>query len=342
MVDLAFVDMFASIDHTQITGRALGASEYQMYKLVASLGTACFNTGSGPRTVDGVSYDNIERASFEPGIVILLMRSYPYTNRPLIQKLAGHDLILWVQDTPNDSLVDRSHTAIAAAKAEVLANPRLRFVANSQLCRKQIIDYFGPEFDVGRVTVIPNVVYTDEFVKESVSVNMNRLVYASAWIKGIEGVIALYDYIFRNDPDFCLTLMNPGYDAMERYTGLLADMKRKYGSRVEVLGPRSRLEFSRVVAGSLCTMTARFSETFGCIFAESLELGTPVIADICSGAVREYAGEEAVVDYGRPAQVLERLQSLRAVRPTVSMPAGYTADIVLEAWRSLLDKLRHE
>jgi glycosyltransferase involved in cell wall biosynthesis len=340
MPNLVFVDTFANIDHTQITGRALGASEHQMYKLVASLGTACFNTGNGPRTIDGVLYDNIERAAFGSDAVILLMRSYPYTNRSLVQKLAGHDLILWVHDTPNDSLVDRSYTSIAAAKAEVLANPRLRFVANSQLCRKQLIDYFGPEIDVGRVTVIPNTVHVDEFVKAPVTVDLSRLVYASAWVKGIEGVITLYDYIFRNDPDFHLTLMNPGYDNMERYKGLLADMKRKYGSRVEVLGPQSRAEFSRVVAGSLCTMTARFSETFGCVFAESLALGTPVVADVCSGAVREFAGEEAIVDYGNPAAVLARVVALRAARPMVSLPAGYDAETVVAAWRALLANLR--
>jgi hypothetical protein len=63
------------------------------------------------------------------------------------------------------------------------------------------------------------------------------------------------------------------------------------------------------------------------------------VADVCSGAVREFAGEEAIVDYGKPDSVLARLVALRAVRPTVTLPAGYDAETVVTAWRSLLANL---
>jgi glycosyltransferase involved in cell wall biosynthesis len=253
--------------------------------------------------------------------------------------LAGHVILQWIQDTPGDHLVDRTYTGVAAAKAEVLANPQHYFIANSQTCRRQLLEYFGSAIE-DRIFVIPNALYTDEFAPDLPTVvDHNRIVYASAWIKGIEGVIAVFDYVFRHDPDFRLTLMNPGYDNMDRYKGLIADIKRKYRDRVEILGPQSRADFSRIVAGSLCTMSARFSETFGCIFAESLALGTPVVADVHSGAVREYAGDESIVDYGSPETVLARLRALRSNRVCAGLPAEYRVEPVIQQWRDLLTKL---
>jgi glycosyltransferase involved in cell wall biosynthesis len=333
------IDTLSSIDHEQIRGRAVGASEYQFYRLVAEMGSSCYNSGSGPRQVGNIIYDNIGNAVIPEGAIVLLMRSYPYVVRDLVAKLAGHVIVHWVHDTPGDHLVDRTRTDVAAAKAEVLANPNHYFVANSQTCRRQLIEYFGPTIE-GRVFVIPNALYTDEFATDlPTTVDNNRIVYASAWVKGIEGVITAFDYVFRHDPDFRLTLMNPGYDNMDRYKGLIADIQRKYRGRVEILGAQSRAEFSRVVAGSLCTMTARFSETFGCVFAESLALGTPVIADVHSGAVHEFVGFESIVDYGAPETVLTRLRALRSDRRCPSLPMEYRAEPVMQQWRDLLAKL---
>jgi glycosyltransferase involved in cell wall biosynthesis len=333
------IDTLSDIDHEQIKGRAIGASEYQLYRLVAAMGSACYNNGPGPRSVDGISYDNIKNADIPAGAIVLLMRSYPYASRDLVKKLEGHTIIQWLQDTPGDHLVDRTYTGVAAARAEILENPRHYFVANSQTCRRQLLEYFGDAIEE-RVFTIPNALYMDEFATDlPTTVDLNRIVYASAWVKGIEGVIDVFDYVFRHDPDFRLTLMNPGYDNAARYEPLLADVRDRYDARVEVLGPKSRAEFSRVVAGSLCTISARFSETFGCIFAESLALGTPVLADTSSGAVCEYAGEESIVDYGQPATVLERLRSLREARVCRALPESYSVDAVMQAWRDLLAKL---
>jgi glycosyltransferase involved in cell wall biosynthesis len=333
------VDTLSDIDHEQIKGRALGASEYQFYRLVESFGTACYNNGPGPRYVGNILYDNLANAEIPENAIVLLMRTYPYTNRTLTTKLTDHILIQWVHDTPGDHLVDRTYTEIAAAKAAVLGNARHYFVANSQSCGRQLLEYFGPTI-ADRMFVIPNALYVDEFATDlPTSVDLNRIVYASAWCKGVAGVIAVFDYVFRNDPDFRLTLMNPGYDNMAQYEGFLADIRGRYGSRLEVLGPQSRLEFSRIVASSLCTMTARFNETFGCVFAESLALGAPVVADIHSGAVREYAGEESIVDYSHPENVLERLHSLRSNRVCRPLSNEYRVDAVMLAWHTLLAKL---
>ncbi len=336
------IDTLSDVDHEQIKGRAIGASEYQFYRLVAEMGTACYNNGPGTRCIGNIPYDVVGNAKIPHNAIVLLMRAYPYANRDLISKLTGRVIIQWIQDTPGDHLVDRTYTGVAAAKAEVLANPRHYFVANSQTCRRQLIEYFGPAI-TERIFVIPNALYTDEFASDlPTTVDHNRIVYASAWIKGVEGVIAVFDHVFRNDPDFRLTLMNPGYDNMDRYKGLIADMKRKYSDRVEILGPQSRAEFSRVVAGSLCTMSARFSETFGCIFAESLALGTPVVADVCSGAVREYAGDESIVDFGNPDTVLSALRRLRNNRPAVSLSQMYLPECIYKSWKELLHTIAYD
>ncbi len=332
------IDTLSDVDHEKIKGRAIGASEYQFYRLVAEMGSACYNNGN-QHQVGNIPYDNLSNADIPPGAIVLLMRSYPYSRRDLVTKITGHPILQWIQDTPGDHLVDRTNTSVAAAKAEVLANSQHYFVANSQTCRHQLLEYFGPAVE-GRVFVIPNALYTDEFATDlPTDIDHNRIVYASAWVKGIEGVIGVFDYVFRHDPDFRLTLMNPGYDNMERYKGLVAGIKRKYRDRVEILGPRSRADFSRIVAGSLCTISARFSETFGCIFAESLALGTPVVADVHSGAVREYAGEESIVDYSAPETVLARLVGLRSDRVCARLPAEYHVEPVMQQWRDLLAKL---
>jgi glycosyltransferase involved in cell wall biosynthesis len=75
-----------------------------------------------------------------------------------------------------------------------------------------------------------------------------------------------------------------------------------------------KYDYAILVRSSLCVLTTTYQETFGCVFSESYYLGTPVIADIRSGAVKEIIDNNYIVNYDNPSEIYSKIKKLQIIR----------------------------
>ena len=348
MKNLVVIDTTSSLTHETIRGRPLGASEYQLYALVEELASympvKVYNQRAGGAMIDGIVYGGLGDISLNRNSVVVALRYYPTAHPAVEERIRDHPVYVWAQDVAGPWLVagPGAQAVDAAVVASIAARSNVRFVSPSRFNKERIHEFFaaaGSPLSDDRCVVVYSALYDAEFTKADIVRNPRVLFYGSAWMKGVEAVGQLFAHIHAKDPSFKLLLANPGYDDAQRYEGFLQEVNARFGDAVTVLGPLSRHDFSCVVKSALVVLTPRFAETFGCVFAESLALGTPVIADIHSGAVREFAGEAAVISYDDPDAVYRRLVELREGGPaaTVSLGDAFRLPAVIARWRGLID-----
>lgn len=371
MEPLIFIDITKSLDHEQVKKTAIGASEYQFYSLINKLQhdykITCYNKSMGS-IVGNVKYKNFEKDlcvdDIHPGITIIITRHLLDFESKSYQKIKRNKMYVWWHDyvCSRDSPMSRCPFLVnykgekkqkyenimdkQSFKQDILqeytSNKNIQHIFNSNFTQKEF-NGFLKNFDVyieqGRQHVIYNAMYTELFVKrpDQSEINVNQIVYASAWTKGINIVLNVFQYICQNDPYFTLTLMSPGYE-WESVQKLIPQINEIFKGRVQVIGPQNKENYSRILGTSLCTLTGRFPETFGCVFAESYYMGTPVLADVTTGAVKEIIGHENVVNFDDVKEILTRLQKMRDKRKSmnVQLKEPFTEQYILKQWKYLL------
>jgi hypothetical protein len=301
-----------------------------------------------------MNYGKILNLEINTEDIIIIQRMFP-TDIKILNKILYNQIYFWIHDLVEDKIfLDNNKKFIEyfnnnPKKFLHLLNvnfveKNINFVLNSNFTKKIFIDYFK-KFDIvideNNINVIYNILYEDDFIKTKytyqATINMYNLVYASAWQKGVWDVLKLFDFILLKDENFRLTLLSPGYD-LEGFKQYQIDLHKKYGDKIIILGQLNKEEYSKVIKSSLCVLTSKFSETFGCVFAESLYLGTPVIGDINSGAVPEIVGSKNIVNYDNLDQFYEKLMEIKNNRNTtnVVLDEKFSFDHNYNFWLNLL------
>jgi glycogen synthase len=286
--------------------------------------------------------------------IIIIQRMFP-SDIQILNKILYNQIYFWIHDLVEDNIfLDNNKKFIKyfknnQKKLKHLLNinfieKNIYFILNSNFTKKIFIDYFN-KFDIiideNKIKVIYHILYEDEFIKikynYKTTINLYDLVYASAWQKGIWDVIKLFDLILSKDEKFKLILLSPGYD-LEGFKQYQIDLKKKYGDKIVILGPINKVEYSKIIKSSLCVLTSKFSETFGCVFAESLYLGTPVIGDINSGAVPEIIGSNNIVNYDNLDQFYEKLMEIKNNRNIINFDLNdkFSFEYNYNLWLKLL------
>jgi glycosyltransferase involved in cell wall biosynthesis len=337
MKKIIFVDYTSSYTHINVKNRSIGASEYQLYNLIETLSKYvniyCFNH-LGYVKIDNVIYDNFTKLinfEIDENDVIVFQRFLPY-DKLLLNKISKNKKILWIHDIAGFSIFMRNdHTEIKKHSHETLKNNILlpiqddstfQFICNSNNC-KNLFDKFLSGFNIKmndeRIFIIYNILYDFELiVDKSIKPDKNNIVYASAWGKGVEKVVELFDYIYKKNNNIKLTLLSPGYD-YNHYQGYINTLKNKYGDQINILGPINKIEYSKVMRSTCCVFSPSFNETFGCVFSESYHFGTPVIADKMSGAVCEIIGTNNIVNYNNSEEVYNKFIEIQKNRDDLNI-----------------------
>lgn len=184
-----------------------------------------------------------------------------------------------------------------------------------------------------QLTYINNPV-TAHISKENLpSVDINKLIFTSSYIKGLKGTLSLFEEVRRHPElkDLKLYVANPGY--LPNY-----DVS-KY-ENVVMLGSMKPEELYKEMASSLCLFTANrlFPETFGLVFAEANALGVPFIAHPF-GALRALYKDPAhnfqLLDTFETGLIAQTLLKWRKNRPVVAMPEEFSLDKVVSRWYNL-------
>ena len=360
--NIIFVDYTSSHTHSSIKNRPIGASEYQFYNLIEKLSNYthiyCYNFMEKIIKIDNITYDNfnnfVDHISNDD--IIIFQRFLP-NNQIILNKIQNNKVYLWIHDITASSLFLRNDTTLINYYANnnnniqfkkdylnnIQTNKNYNFIYNSLFCKK-LFEEFLLKYDIvieeNRNHLIYNILYEEELktTNEINKININNIVYASAWQKGIEKVISIFDFIYEKDNSTTLTLMSPGYD-YHNFKDYEQKLKNKYKDNIVILGPVTKQEYAQVIKTACCVISSTFQETFGCVFAESYYLGTPVIADNKSGAVVEIIGQENIINYNNYNEVYNKFIEIKRNRNkfTIQLDEKFLLDYNLKLWKGLLN-----
>jgi glycosyltransferase involved in cell wall biosynthesis len=260
----------------------------------------------------------------------------PNINGKIYNKIKNNKIILWIHDLVEKYVFmfdynekERNYyNDNNLLKNEVLKefyeNKNINFVFVSKFIKEKFKNYFiNNNFNIeeSRLNVIYNILYEEEYINiknQDIPVNKNYITYASAWQKGIGSVIKVFKYAKKNDNNLKLVLLSPGYD-WDNWTSYVNELKDKYGEDVIIHGPVNKEEYSKIVKSSLLVLSTTFEETFGCVFAESYYLGTPVIADYRSGAVKEIIDNNYIVNFDDKKETLKKIMEIKNNRENIKI-----------------------
>lgn len=224
---------------------------------------------------------------------------------------------LWLHDLPSRELV-RALPILTTASA---------LVCVSNWHRVQTIEALKSGGFSGGVPIITayNPV-EDSLVPNETPINKDRLAFISSPHKGLSNALSVFSALRRFNPNFTLSVANPGYYFQE--------IGKQEG--VFDVGPLSYPMAMQLLRSSLCLFTPNFvyPETFGRVFAEANAVGTPVLTHGI-GAAYEVLDrpDQEIVDCHNPKEVVERVMSwYNGGRPTVRVKKEFKLSNVLNTW----------
>ena len=332
MCKLYFFEPTSECTYEDVISKPIGGSEFQVYNLINELSIyfECyvFNHSTEEKKVRNVFYNHYTKL-FEDGFiddnVMIICHRRP---EPKIREIYKKNKMILVVHDLEDML--------SKYRDFILQDTNLYIACNSEFSRDFVIPKEVGNVDHNRVSVIYNIFYPLLFTKSNPVIKKHQLIYASAWQKGIEKIIRIFDYILSRNQDFKLILLSPGYDwnNFEKYR---EELSEKYGDSIKILGPQQKDSYVNLMEESLCVFAPDFRETFGCIFAEASYLGTPTIGSVNSGAVREIVGDEYMVNYNNCEEVYVLLEKIYNNRPTVRLNEKFMLKSNIDNWLKLLE-----
>lgn len=352
---LIFIDITSNLNHTNILNKAIGASEYQCYNLIKQLSNSyniiCYNHNHTDNIIDNIQYkhfNEIQHDNIDINTTIILQRFIPDINKDLYNKIKNNKIFVWIHDVYCDGPITFNYnkevpTDISLIHNEIYHNKNINFICVSEHCKSILLNYFSKNnifIETNRVNVIYNILYNEEFnnVKDiDLIVNKKYITYASAWQKGIEQIIKIFDELLKVDNEFILVLLNPGYD-WNNFKCYADTLKEKYGNNIIIHGPINKNEYAKIIKESLLVLSSTFNETFGCVFAESYYLGTPVIADYRSGAVKEIIDNTCIVNYDNKQETIEKILYIKQNRENINVQLDdkFMVEPNINLWKQLL------
>ena len=318
----------------------------------------CYNNTLSEIKLDNIIYkpiNSILNDEISNDDIIIIQRFLPNPYKKIFEKIKNNKIYMWIHDLPEPYVFLHEYSDIFQTNVidintyvnkilkiyEIYKN--INFIFVSIFSKNKYIDYFNNfhiHIDSSRMNVIYNILYEDEFseIKNTdIEVKYDNIVYASAWHKGIYDIINLFEYILSKNNNFRLILMSPGYE-YEKFKNYVDELKNKFGNHIVIHGPLNKYEYAKIIKESLCVLTSKFQETFGCVFAESYYLGTPVIADIHSGALNEIIDNDFIIDYNDKEKCYNKILFLKNNRHNINIclddkfKLKYNSDL----WKTLL------
>lgn len=248
----------------------------------------------------------------DPGIYIAAKQEHPD---------AKH--YLWMHDVVSGPYRD--------IMLKFLTGQAVHMICMSEFHKINIIEALKDEARQGkmRVTRIYGPM-ADYCVKTTSDYDPYKLVFFSSPHKGLDYVLQLFQMLRNLDPKFTLYIANPGYFKSQEN---LPEGCISVGS----LPHRDLID--RHVRGSLCTFypNISFPETFGLVMAESVSVGTPVIAHKIGAASEVLDHPHMVMDCVDYKAVVDRVISWKnGARPVVAPRWEFSMQQIMKEWKRLL------
>lgn len=360
---LIFIDITTNLDHHSIKNRAIGASEYQLYNLIEKLSNnyqiICYNNKENITKIDNIIYKSWKKDLINDEIdintKIVIQRMFPNFYSEIYNKIKYNKIFLWVHDLTEKRVFlfnyneeeRKLYDDIKLYKNNILKifyeNKNINYIFVSNFIKEKFKNYFNNnDFNIedNRLNIIYNILYEDEYLNiknQQITVNKNYITYASAWQKGISHVVNIFEYIRKYDNELKLVLLSPGYD-WDKFKNYADELKNTYGDNIIIHGPVNKAQYAKIIKESMVVLTTTFQETFGCVFAESYYLGTPVVADYRSGAVKEIIDNNYIVNFDNKNETIEKILYIKNNRENfnVKLNNKFMFEYNINLWLNLL------
>jgi glycosyltransferase involved in cell wall biosynthesis len=321
-------------NHRDIVKEGSGASELLFYRTIFALSSffdiTIYNYGEST-VLDGIQYihftfENLSFIKNITGSTVVIQRYFDKAIQ-LHKTNSTNHYIIWSHDyMEHSSSILRNEYTYEELNAYI-SNNYIDVVAVSQFHKKNLLSYM-PTITVH---TIYNALFPDLYTKhDNIPINKNHIVFASNWGKGLDRVIHIGREYYTINPEFRLRLIKPSY------CNWTPDLS--HYPFIELIGCiKDKNEYCRLMQSCLCVLTTSYPETFGCVFAEALHIGVPVIADkSVSAGYLEFVSPTHQCNFNHPSEVITLIEQFRVNVPEISLPDHLYCDEIMKDWRELL------
>ncbi len=319
------------LNHTIIKEKGYGASEFQFYMIakelsLKGLNITIFNSSNIDSVYDNIlyrKYSDIENGkNINNSAIVVFMRMFKEIHM-LLRNFNKDNIYIWSED-----YVHSQHNPpylVDINTINTIRENNIKIITVSEFHKNNIVSVFN--INPLNVTVIYNALYSSIFINDDIDINKNNIVFASAWSKGLDKIIYLFDALHARHSHFKLVLMRPNYNR-DIYS------QRNYIELLDTVD--SKEEYSKIIKSSLCVLTSEYPETFGCVFAEAYHLGTPVIATNIRNGLHEFIDNSYTCNFNNPTEFINLVEKIYNNRPCVKLDEKFYDTAIIHQWHNLL------
>jgi glycosyltransferase involved in cell wall biosynthesis len=323
-------------NHKKIQTSGSGASEVLFYMTAYKLSTlfkvTVFNRDA-PIKIQNVNYvflpDNMNPNIEDIHDSIVIVQRHFYIAADLHKINPSNKYFVWSHDYLENDSSNLFKNYSYDDMNQYLSKNNIPVISVSNFHKNNVL--------VKMPNVVVNVIYnalfpelykTDDTVTNSP--DKNNIVFASNWGKGLDRVLNIGQEYYKANPNFKLILMKPSYCEWE------PDFSNY--PFIKCLGNiKDKGEYCKIIQNSLCVLTTTFPETFGCVFAEALHLGVPVIGDNSINAgFHEIIDKEYMCNFNNLEKVVSKIEKVKNNNPKVSLDDMFYEKSVIQKWINLL------
>lgn len=320
-------------NHQSIIDDGSGASEFLFYLTIKSLSRhfniVVYNRDS-PCKIDDIEYrflpDNMN-LDIDNNSVVIVQRHFSILI-DLHKANPSNKYILWSHDYLHSKFNNLSGNYNPSEINNYFSKYNIQIVSVSHFHKINILSRL-PNVNV---TPIYNALFPEYFIKDSnINYDKNTIIFASNWATGLDKVLNIGKHYYDRNKEFKLILIKPGYCELDPNLSEYPFIE-KYGCI------KNKNEYCKLLQSCLCVFSTSIPETFGCVFAEALHLGVPVIGDnSVKAGFHEIIPKEFICNFNDPTEVIDKIENLRTNRPNVTLDNKFYDESVINEWVKLLE-----
>lgn len=251
--------------------------------------------------------------------VVITLRDAGFYNKH-VERFPTAKNYLWMHDIAEGDYL--SHLV------HHLKDMKPKLISVSSYHKRNILEALYPYININDILVFTQYPSLAEYCTRTIdrSYDPKKLVFFSSPHKGLDYVLQIFSKIWNIDNSFKLYIANPGY---------FESISRTLPDGVVNLGALSHPEVVEHVRGALCTFYPQisFPETFGLVMAESMAVGTPILAHPLGASPEVVEHPNCLMDCTQVDKVVERvLNWSNGKRPIVNENRLFHLNSVLSSW----------
>ena len=311
-------------NHNDIVHMGGGASELLFFRTVYDLSKHCdvsvINKAT-PNIIDNVQYlylpDNLD-IDIHDSIVIVQRHFNILIDLHKINP--SNKYILWSHDFLENNFTNLSNNYNPHEINNYFYKNNITIISVSNFHKNNILSKL-PNVNVH---VIYNALFPELYVKNEASIDYNNIVFASNWGKGLNNVIKIGTEYYKKNKNFRLLLLKPSYCTWE------PNFSEPF---IKIIGNiKDKNEYCKILQNSLCVLSTSYPETFGCVFAEALHLGVPVIGDNINAGFQEIIQKDHICNFNNVNEVISKIEEFRMNRPIVCLDNKFYDTAIIQEW----------